>query len=61
MDNFWCLSLEDVGIDAYLVKEYPIDHPKYPAFKSEQELWLDRYGYDRNGHPKGFIKIIFSK
>ena len=61
MDKFWCFSIEDQHIDAYLVKEYPPDHPNYPIFKSEKSLWKERYGSDRSNLPKGFLRIVFSK
>jgi Family of unknown function (DUF6932) len=61
LDKFWTFSLEDKFIDSYLVASYPSDHPNYSVFKSEQELWADRYETDKDNYPKGFIKLVFKK
>lgn len=61
LDKFWKFSLEEQFLDSYIIKSYPDDHPNYPICLSEKNLWLDRYGTDREDEPKGFLKIIFKK
>ena len=61
LDKFWKFSLEDQYLDSYIVKSYPKDHPNHSIFQSEQALWKDRYGTDRENLPKGFLKIVFKK
>jgi hypothetical protein len=61
LDKYLSFSLEKEGIDAYLVKEYPVGHKNYPLFLSEQRLWYNRFSSDNRGVHKGFLKIIFSK
>lgn len=66
LDKFWAFSLEDKGIDAYLVKEYPNHHPSNKKYLNQKEIWKRRYGTSRpdiddNVYKKGFVKIIFEK
>ena len=62
LDKFWTFSLEDEGIDAYLVEDYPKNHSLFPKTNAFRKEWIKRYSnnfpFDRN---KGFLKIIFEK
>jgi len=66
LDKFWAFSLEEEGIDSYLVKEYPPKHQLFSKFLRQKEIWIRRYGTSRPDvqdkiSPKGFLKIIFEK
>lgn len=65
LENFWSFSLENEGLDAYIVKVFP---PNNDLFNSITELfkeeWSKRYTHtkvDRQGqiYPKGFVEIKF--
>lgn len=62
-DKFWTDTWEDEGIDAYIVKLYPADHPDYEKrTQVEQEQWIKRYSatkptQDFVTYPKGFLSI----
>ncbi|RYF73096.1 MAG: hypothetical protein EOO39_11010 [Cytophagaceae bacterium] len=64
LDKFWSDTWEAEGIDAYLVKVYPIDHDSY-MYRTlpEARQWFNRYtatkaGADFVSYPKGFLSII---
>lgn len=64
LDKFWSFSLEEEGLDAYLVPIYPKEHPKYELYQSNLEKYVKLYGQTReddNGIslPKGFIELNF--
>ena len=62
LDKFWSFSLEDEGIDSYLVKEYPSQHINYQETLKWKKTWARRYGnLDNLDNEKGFLKIIFEK
>jgi len=62
LDKFWTFSLEDEGIDSYLVKDYPKDHFLYKEVLKKKDVWLKLYANNRTTIPtKGFLKIIFEK
>jgi len=66
LDKFWTFSLEDDGIDSYIVKEYPENHQKYLDFLELKNQWLNTYNHSnpKKGKeilPKGFLKIKFEK
>lgn len=61
LDRFWSFSLEDEGIDAYIVKAYPVGHALFNNYLGVRDLWLERFQRDRNGNSKGFLKIFFEK
>lgn len=56
-------SLQDYGVDAYLVAVYDHKDRKHPLFIGDQMYWMDLFDKtqrSRNGqkHPKGFLEII---
>lgn len=62
LDKFWSFSLEDEGIDAYIVEDFPKSHPEFMVTKLSKARWKELYSNDRQKiHRKGFIKIIFEK
>ena len=62
LDKFWTFSLEDEGLDAYLVRDYPKNHPFYNETIKWKERWFRRYGnWDNDLTQKGFLKITFEK
>ena len=62
LDKFWSFSLEDEGIDSYLVKDYPEGHIFYDKTLEWKETWLRRYSnIDNVDNNKGFLKIYFEK
>lgn len=66
LDKFWAFSLEEQGIDSYLVKTYPPEHFAYKKYLQQKMIWKRRYATSRpdsedNVIQKGFLKIIFEK
>lgn len=61
LDSFWSFSLENEGIDAYLVAVYPENHRHYPIYLSERALWRERFSSDRDSYKKGFVELQFQK
>lgn len=61
MDRFWSFSLESERLDAYIVKECEMEDETYPIYQRFKMRFLDLFGSDRTGNPKGFVKTIFSK
>lgn len=62
LDKFWTFSLEDKGIDAYLVKDYPKNHQMYQETAEAKIIWEDLYTRRNKRQPsKGFLKIVFEK
>jgi len=65
LDQFWTFSLEQEGLDAYLVQDYPVNHPSYELITSFQTReWLYLYGNTAKNdegvsYPKGFVELIF--
>lgn len=61
LDKFWTFSLEEQGIDSYIVKEFPKTHLFHKEYQSFQKIWNERYKMGRHDIPKGFLKIKFEK
>ncbi len=62
LDKFWTFSLEDEGIDAYLVEDYPKNHSFYQKTLEKKIYWENLYIKNRNrNEPKDFLKITFQK
>lgn len=62
LDKFWSFSLEDEGIDAYLVRDYPKNHPLNYKTETKRMYWQTLYSKNRNrNNAKGFLKINFKK
>jgi hypothetical protein len=60
LEKYWSFALEDRGLDAYLVEVYPEDRKEYQQLTLHyRDLWLNRFGKDREGKPKGLIQIKF--
>ncbi|MBK8563297.1 MAG: hypothetical protein IPN76_08105 [Saprospiraceae bacterium] len=63
-DKFWTFSLENQGLDANLVKVYPMEHNEFVQYNEQTEIWSLRYSNSRADNkgvvqPKNFVKIIF--
>lgn len=43
LDKYWTFSLENEGLDSYLVKTYPKEHEKYYTVVDAQNEWINRY------------------
>lgn len=43
--------------DNHPVLSYPRDHPGRDAFEVALDRWRDHFGHDRDGSPRGFVKI----
>lgn len=43
LDKYWTFSLENEGLDSYLVKTYPKEHEKYFTLVVAQDEWINRY------------------
>lgn len=61
LDKFWTFSLEEQGIDSYIVKEFPEHHTFRKEYLDFQKIWYERYIFGKHDIPKGFIKIKFEK
>ena len=62
LDKFWSFSLEDKGIDSYLVKDYPKNHILYKDTIEAKRIWSELYSRINQRKPsKGFLKISFEK
>ena len=48
LDKFWSFSLEDEGIDSYLVRDYPEHHPNFVETSAYKEKWSRLYRKTRN-------------
>jgi hypothetical protein len=65
LDQFWTFSLEDEGMDAFLVRVFPEDSVEYHSITQRQrEKWLEVYTQTKPSQyekilPKGFIEINF--
>jgi hypothetical protein len=65
LDKYWCFSLELEKLDAYLVKDYPTNHPNYYLETLKfKDQWAKLYSGSREdedgiSHPKGFLQINF--
>lgn len=62
LDKYWTFSLENEGLDSYLVKTYPKEHIDYPKYFKFLEKWQERYQSIKHNDKqlqKGFLKIIF--
>jgi hypothetical protein len=56
-------SLENYGIDGYIVIFYPRDHKHHSLYKSDCAYWIDHFGKTKPSRrykrtPKGFLEII---
>ncbi len=63
LDKYWTFSLENEGLDSYLVKTYPQEHEKFPDYIKDKNVWETRYSKTtademENIFKKGFIKIL---
>lgn len=43
LDKYWTFSLENEGLDSYLVKTYPREHKEYFTVVVAQNEWINRY------------------
>ncbi len=60
LDKFWSFSLEDKGLDAYLVKVYPKEHLLHQKYVQDTIKWNLLYSQSKIKQQKGFLKLIFS-
>ncbi len=63
LDRFWTFSLEDKGLDAYLVATYPPTHPKYEQYITNKNYWTTLYSQTKETDvnplkTKGFLQIV---
>lgn len=62
LDKFWSFSLEDEGIDSYIVRDFPENHSKFEKTVRSKKEWTNLYSGTRGKFEyKGFLKIIFEK
>ncbi|RYD83002.1 MAG: hypothetical protein EOP53_02100 [Sphingobacteriales bacterium] len=65
LENFkYPLSLNNFGVDAYIVKTYPNNHPKYALYISDRAYWMEQFDKTKrnragNRYPKGFLEVFF--
>lgn len=64
LDRFWSFSLEDKGLDAYLIAKYPEGHQEYEIYKEKEIRFYDLYSSTKedalgNYFDKGFIELKF--
>jgi hypothetical protein len=65
LEAFWSFSLEDEGLDAYIVKIYPFDSPLFNTQTEHfKKIWFKRFcrtkaDADLDISTKGFIKLKF--
>jgi len=65
LDNFkYPFSINNFGVDAYIVLVYPEDHKNYPLYISDRLYWMelfDKTKRNRSGikNPKGFLELNF--
>jgi hypothetical protein len=62
LDKYLTFSLENEGLDSYLVKTYPKEHERYSIYVNDVNIWENRYSkteIDEAGNTlkKGFLKI----
>jgi hypothetical protein len=58
-NQFTAIRTKVIGIDAYVIKTYPIEHPLYPIYQADYLYWLNHFGHTRlNRHKKQFQKGI---
>lgn len=62
LDKYWTFSLENEGLDSYLVKTYPKGHELYENHLTERNYWTRLYSCTRKNDfgeqfKKGFISI----
>lgn len=43
--------------DSYPLVEYPEGHPLRAAFERQRDYWADFFGKDREGNPKGIVRV----
>jgi hypothetical protein len=43
--------------DSYPLVEYPEGHPLREAFERQRSYWADFFGKDREGNPKGIVRV----
>jgi hypothetical protein len=47
------------GVDAYIEKVYPIDHPYFIRYQTDLLYWDNLFTKNRAGQKKGYIKLTF--
>lgn len=65
LDKFWTFSLEDKGLDAYLVKVYPERHERYNKMLEQKQEWIKLYTQtkpmqNKTRFSKGFLELKFT-
>ncbi len=65
LDQYWGFGLEDKGIkglDAFLEKYYPPEHPSHAVYLSARQYWQEVFSDKIQNEvvfPKGFLEIKF--
>jgi len=55
----------DIGIDAYILKIYPVEHKSYAFYQADKSYWIDKFDKTRRNNrtglksAKGFLEIIY--
>lgn len=55
----------DIGIDAYIIKVYPVEHELYSFYQGDKSYWIDKFDKTRRNNrtgvksSKGFLEIIY--
>jgi hypothetical protein len=65
MDKYWAFSLENEGLDSYLVKTFPEEHKNYASYIELKNEWKNRYtnkiiGQYNEVIEKSFLILNFS-
>lgn len=65
LDKYWSFSLEEQGLDSYLVKNYPEKHESYALSFTMQKEWANRYAQktlvsQNRVVRKGFLMLKFT-
>jgi hypothetical protein len=48
--------LRDYSCDTYILFDIPVGDPNYPG-RDMRQYWLDQFGSDRSGNPKGIAVV----
>lgn len=43
--------------DSYLLKKVSSDDPWYDEYRARRKYWMGEFGFDRDDHPKGIIRV----
>lgn len=52
------LEFYQFGCDIHFFLKYPINHPLYKWYEDKLDYWINLFGKDREGFPKGFLNLV---